>query len=357
MKKTAIIFILTLILGAGMFLTITMKVSTGADGPKKPGLQIFMTPAEPTKAPAKEPAEEPAEAPEVNILDVLFPTYPHETQVPRPDETAAPEETEPMATAPKATEAPAPTKAPESEPVKTYTSGELNALDNTMITYGPGLASGGKVPPYAADAQMLYGRYDAHFLEDTEGVIYLTFNCAYEYFLVDKPVTGMILDILKEKDVKAVFFVTGSYVENNPDMVRRIIDEGHVLGNRSATNQILPGKSIGEMEDQILTLHKTVQKEFGVTMKFFRPPEGAFSQRSLAVTQNLGYETVHWTFSYNDWDVNSQPDPDAALNKILSSHHDGAIYLLHALSTTNAEILDEVIDELRAMGYRLDILS
>ena len=129
------------------------------------------------------------------------------------------------------------------------------------------------------------------------------------------------------------------------------------MGNRSSTNQILPGKSIGEMEDQILTLHKTVQKEFGITMKFFRPPEGAFSIRSLAVAQNLGYETVHWTFTYNDWDVSGQPDPDAALKKILSSHHDGAIYLLHALSTTNAEILDDVIDGLRDLGYRLDVLS
>lgn len=352
MKKTAIILVLTLILGAGMFLTITLKISTGDDSPKKPNLQIFMTPEEPSKAPEKEPAENATEAPDVNILDVLFPTYPHETQdAPEPEVTEAPKPTN----APEPTQAPEPTKAPE--PQKTYTSAQLNALANVLITYGPGRAENGDAPPYAADAQMLYGQYAAHFLEDTEGVIYLTFNCAYEHFLVDQPVTGLILDTLKEKDVKAMFFVTGSYVENYPDIVRRIIDEGHVLGNRSSTNQILPGKSIGEMEDQILTLHKTVQKEFGVTMKFFRPPEGAFSIRSLAVAQNLGYETVHWTFTYNDWDVNSQPDPDAALKKILSSHHDGAIYLLHALSTTNAEILDDVIDGLRDLGYRLDILS
>lgn len=329
MKKTAVLFILTLLLGAGMILTIGMKITTFPE-PKPP------------KEPEAAATEAPTEAPEINILDVLFPTYPHETQ---------------GATEPKATDAPAPTQVPDPEPEKAYTTEQLNALDNTLITYGPGLATNGDPAPYAPDAQKLYGAYGAHFLEDTEGVIYLTFDCGYEYFLVDQPITGLILDTLKEKDVKAVFFVTGSYVEKNPDMVRRIINEGHVLGNHSSGHKVLPGMSIREMEDQILALHKTVQKEFGITMKFFRPPEGAFSLRSLAVTQNLGYETVHWSFAYADWDTANQPDPDQALDKILSCHHDGAIYLLHALSATNAEILGDVIDGLRALGYRLEPLN
>lgn len=329
MKKSAVLFILTLILGAGMILTIGMKVITYPQ-PKSP---------RETEAPV---TEAPTEAPEINILDVLFPTYPHETQ---------------GATEPKETQAPDSTQAPQPEPGRIYTTDQLNALDNTHIVYGPGLATNGDPAPYAPDAQKLYGEYGAHFLEDAEGVIYLTFDCGYEYFLVDQPVTGLILDTLKEKDVKAVFFVTGSYVDKNPDMVRRIINEGHVLGSHSADHKILPGMSIGEMEDQILSLHKTVQREFGITMKFFRPPEGAFSLRSLAVTQNLGYETVHWSFAYADWDPANQPDPDEALDKILSCHHDGAIYLLHALSATNAQILGDVIDGLRDLGYRLEPLN
>lgn len=326
MKKGVLIFLLILFLCANMILTFSLNLT------RKP------EEAKPADKPEDAVTEAATEAPQINILDVIFPTYPHETQAP---------------TQPKATEAP----APKPEPGRVYTSEELNALDNSHITYGPGLASNGDPAPYAPDAQTRYGKYDAHFLEDTEGVIYLTFDCGYEYFLGDQPVTGLILDTLKEKDVKAVFFVTGSYVEHNPDLVRRIINEGHVLGNHSSGHRSMPGLSIADMEDQILPLHKTVQMEFGVTMKFFRPPEGAFSLRSLAVTQNLGYETVHWSFAYADWDPANQPDPQEALDKILSCHHDGAIYLLHALSATNAEILGDVIDGLRDLGYRLEPLN
>lgn len=279
--------------------------------------------------------EEPPEEP-IDWVDVIFPALPEQQE---------------------ATQAPGANQAPETDPQKIYTNQQLNALSNDWIPYGPGLASNGDPAPYAPDAQKQYGKYNAHFIEEEENVIYLTFDCGYEVLSDGKSVTGMILDTLKEKGVKAVFFVTGTFVEKNPAIVQRIIDEGHALGNHSSTHAALPGLSIGEMEDQIMPLHNQVKDEFGYTMKFFRPPEGAFSLRSLAVTQNLGYETVHWSFAYADWDTANQPDPQAALEKILDCHHDGAIYLLHAVSTTNAQILGDVIDGLRAMGYRLDLLS
>ena len=254
--------------------------------------------------------------------------------------------TEPTETAPPATQAPELT--PEEEILK---------LSNDVITYGPGTAENGKVPPYAPDAQARYGQYDAHFLEDAKGVIYLTFDCGYEYYSDGQSVTGMILDTLKEKNVKVIFFVTGSYVEKNPELVQRMLDEGHALGNHSADHRQMPQLTLEEMEDAIGDLHDAVKAQFGYSMKFFRPPEGAFSLRSLAATQYLGYETVHWSFAYADWNTADQPDPESAKEKILSGHHDGAIYLLHAVSTTNAQVLGDVIDGLRDMGYRLDLLK
>ena len=239
-----------------------------------------------------------------------------------------------------------------------YTYEQLLSLSNDWITYGPGTAKDGEPAPYAPGAQEQYGKYDAHFLEDAENVIYLTFDCGYEYYTKDgDSVTAMILDTLKEKDVKALFFVTGSYVEKNPGLVWQMIEEGHALGNHGYSHKSMPSLGITDMENEILSLHDKVMTDFHYTMKFFRPPEGAFSIRSLAVTQNVGYDTVHWSFGYSDWDPENQPEASAALDKILSCHHDGAIYLLHALSTTNAQILGDVIDGLRGMGYRLELLA
>lgn len=327
MKKEMLIPLVLLALAAGFLLGFLLGVSMDLipDGSQVPETQI----TQPT-------------APEVQVTEPAVP----ETDATEPPQapTQIPETTIPVQTQPE-------------ETIRTlYTDEQLLSLDNTHITYGPGLAKNGDPAPYAPDAQKRYGQYDGHFLEDAENVIYLTFDCGYEYFLDGQPLTGMILDVLLEKDVKAVFFVTGSYVRSNPQLVQRIIDEGHILGNHSEDHKHMPSLSIREMEEQILTLHETVRSQFGYTMKFFRPPEGAFSHRSLAVTQNLGYETVHWSFAYADWNTDDQPDPQAALEKILSCHHDGAIYLLHAVSATNARILGDVIDGLQAMGYRLELL-
>jgi peptidoglycan-N-acetylmuramic acid deacetylase len=190
-------------------------------------------------------------------------------------------------------------------------------MSTKRISYGPGSTSGGKRPPYADSTQNKYGKYDAHFITQDAGGIYLTFDCGYEYFAKDEngktyPVTSRILDTLKEKNVKAVFFITLPYAQKNPALVQRMIDEGHAVGNHSSTHPDMTTISIDQMVTEILTLHNYVLDNFHYKMHLFRPPTGAFSEQSLAVTQSLGYKTVDWSFAYRDWDPDQQPALDAA---------------------------------------------
>lgn len=240
----------------------------------------------------------------------------------------------------------------ETEPPASplYSEQELSALDNTLIAYGPGRSSGGVVPGGALSAQKQYGTYGAHFLMQNPGNVVLTFDCGYEY----NRLTADILDTLKEKNVQAVFFITKYYCETNPDLVNRILDEGHILGNHSANHKSMPTLSTEEMEKEILELHDYVHKHFdGYEMTLFRPPKGEYSVQSLALTQNLGYQSMLWSFAYRDWLTDDQPAEETALSLILSSLHSGGILLLHAVSATNAAILPKLIDSIHAMGYTI----
>lgn len=258
---------------------------------------------------------------------------------------------------------PQPTQAPEGDYIGTlYTRQELEAMENEEKGYGPGKTSGGARAPYAVGDQKKYGQYAANFIAPDNGKIYLTFDCGYEYIATDANgqkyrVTAKILDTLKEKNVKAVFFVTMYYVKEHPDLVQRMIDEGHVVGNHSNNHKSMPTLSIDDMVYEINSLHDYVLDHFGYKMTLFRPPTGTYSTRSLAVVQSLGYKTVHWSFAYLDYDTEKQPEIDAAFKRVTESHHSGAIYLLHAISTTNAAILADSIDFFRAEGYTLDLFQ
>lgn len=234
-----------------------------------------------------------------------------------------------------------------------YTRMELHALENENRGYGPGKTSGGARPPYAQAEQKTYSDFGANFIAPDNGCIYLTFDCGYEY----QNLTASILDTLKEKNVKAVFFITMSYAMKNPALVQRMIDEGHTVGNHSNSHREMPELTVDEMAWEVMSLHTYVLEHFGYEMTLFRPPTGAFSTRSLATVQSLGYKTVHWSFAYVDWDPDNQPDAATALNKITSSHHSGAIYLLHAVSETNAAVLGDVIDSFQAQGYELKLFA
>lgn len=196
--------------------------------------------------------------------------------------------------------------------------------------------------------------YDAHYVGDTsKKVLYLTFDEGYE-----NGYTPKILDILKENDVKAIFFVTLPYLKDNPEIIQRMVDEGHIVGNHTNHHPSMP--TVCGSEEKFLGEFTDVENKYkeitGQDMpKYFRPPMGEYSQKSLAMTKNLGYKTLFWSFAYMDWDINKQPDPTKAKETILNGFHNGSIMLIHAVSKTNTEILDSVIKEAKAQGYEFEL--
>ncbi len=223
---------------------------------------------------------------------------------------------------------------------------DIKQLDNTKIGWGPGKVVDHKAPSYALSSNELYRDYDAIFVGNDSKNIYLTFDEGYE-----NGYTAPILDTLKNKDVKAVFFVTYDYVNRNPELVKRMIDEGHILGNHSWSHPSMPSLNEEKMVNEVMRLHNLVCEKFNYEMKYFRPPMGEFSKKSLAVCKQLGYKSVFWSFAYVDWNMDNQPDEAKSLERVSSAAHPGAIYLLHAVSKTNSNILADVIDNVRAQGY------
>lgn len=223
-------------------------------------------------------------------------------------------------------------------------------IDNTKVAYGMGVETDSMNRPLGAvQAQEQYGDMGGLFIGGSENKqIWLTFDEGYE-----NGCTAGILDTLKEKNVRAVFFVTYDYCKRNPELVKRMIAEGHTVGNHTWSHPSLPECSPDELYSELTLLHDYVREEFGYEMYVMRPPKGEFSQRVLACAKELGYTTVLWSFAYPDWDVNNQPDPEEAFRKITSRSHNGAVYLLHAVSETNASILGRVIDYWRGEGFTL----
>jgi delta-lactam-biosynthetic de-N-acetylase len=230
----------------------------------------------------------------------------------------------------------------------------IDDLDTTVVDWGLGKAKDDAGRPIdAVNAQEKYAAYHALFLGEGENTIYLTFDEGYE-----NGYTESILDTLKEKDVKAVFFVTESYAKSQPELVQRMIDEGHVIGNHSASHPSkgLTSLSREEQQNEIMENHEYVLEQFGYHMYLFRYPAGRFSEQSLAIVNNCNYKSVFWSFAYLDYDVNNQPDPAESLAKMKDKIHPGAIYLLHAESATNAAVLGDLIDDVAAQGYSFGTL-
>ncbi|MEG1795834.1 MAG: delta-lactam-biosynthetic de-N-acetylase [Clostridium sp.] len=198
-------------------------------------------------------------------------------------------------------------------------------------------------------------KYDAHYVGNTSRkVLYLTFDEGYE-----NGYTGKILDTLKECDVKAMFFVTLPYLKANNDLILRMIDEGHIVANHTNHHPSMP--TVAGSEEKFNKELKDVEEEYKrITNKdmpkFFRPPMGEYSHRTLAMTKNLGYQTIFWSFAYHDWDINKQPSPEKAKKTILDGLHNGSIMLIHAVSKTNTEVLEEVLKEAKAQGYVFELL-
>jgi Predicted xylanase/chitin deacetylase len=223
----------------------------------------------------------------------------------------------------------------------------IGALDGTKQGWGPGVNTDNNNRPIGAtDFQTKYGDYSAWYIAPNVNTVYLTFDEGYE-----NGYTAQILDTLKEKEVKAVFFLTLPYAKSQPELVQRMVEEGHILGNHSSKHLSFPDMPLEEAAADILALHAYVKANFGYEMTLFRPPMGEFSVQTLALAESLGYQSVFWSFAYRDWEVDNQPLTLEALNNCVSRCHPGAIYLLHAVSQTNAEILGDFIDQVRAKGY------
>lgn len=232
----------------------------------------------------------------------------------------------------------------------------VEGLDNTSQGWGMGPSRDELNRPIdALNYQEKYESYSVDFIKNTEQkVIYLTFDEGYEYGM-----TPQILDTLKEKDAKAVFFVTKPYAEADPELVQRMIDEGHIVGNHTVHHPSagMPSLSIADQTNEIVETDAYIRDNFGYSMYLFRYPTGQFSEQSLAVVNNCNYRSVFWSFAYKDWDVENQPDETESLNLLMQKLHPGAIYLLHAESQTNANILGSFIDQVRAQGYEIGVYS
>ena len=270
----------------------------------------------------------------------------------------------PESSIPPGSSVPSSTPGGSTSGIGLYTHAELEAMDTTYNEggFGAGRGSNHARPSTPVSEQSKYTQYDAHFIGADTKTAYLTFDCGYEYYATDAngkkyPVTGKILDVLKEKNVKGVFFITMDYAEMEPELVQRMIDEGHVVGNHSTNHPVMPSLSIEEMEYEVMSLHDYVLENFGYKMFLFRPPTGAYSIQSLAVLQNLGYKSVLWSFQHYDYDTNNQPSYDTAYKTITNNSHNGVIYLLHAISEANADVLGDAIEYLRSEGYTIELFS
>lgn len=193
-------------------------------------------------------------------------------------------------------------------------------------------------------------QYHAYYVNQdaTDNVIYLTFDCGYE-----NGYTPQILDTLKEQDVKAIFFVTQHFIEQNPELVIRMKEEGHLVGNHTNHHPSLPQLSIEEQKEEIISCAEYMKEATGYDMDpYIRPPKGEYSERTLQLCEDLGYCTVFWSMVYLDYEVDNQPSPDYVVQHFEKYCHPGAVPLLHNVSSANAQALPKIIETLRGAGYR-----
>ena len=216
-------------------------------------------------------------------------------------------------------------------------------------SWGLSFRQEGMPPMGNADGAHL-ARYDGAYLGNTaDKVLYLTFDAGYE-----NGSTAKILDTLKAQQVPAAFFLVGNYIEKNADLVRRMAAEGHIVANHTMHHPDMSKLSDKAAFAKELTDLENLYKETtGQEMpKYYRPPQGLYSEDNLAMAKELGYKTVFWSLAYVDWNNDAQPTAQQAFSKLLPRTHDGAVVLLHSTSKTNAEILDELLTRWKDMGYR-----
>ena len=209
--------------------------------------------------------------------------------------------------------------------------------------------------PSGCDDTLELSDYGAYYLdENTEDkVVYLTFDCGYENGYTEK-----ILNVLYEQEVPACFFVTKTYIRDNPELTKRMKEENHQVGNHTITHPSMPTKSYEEIINEVNGCAEYMKEVTGYGMDpYLRPPMGEYSERTLMITRDLGYKTIFWSMAYVDFYVDDQPGKDYVINHFEKYHHSGAIILMHNVSSSNAEALETVIVNLKAKGYRFASLN
>lgn len=243
-------------------------------------------------------------------------------------------------------------------PYEIYDALNSRGLSTKKSGFGYGVAQNGQPHSMSVNNQKRFdGMEDVEALaldtKATDKRMYLTFDCGYEY----KNLTANILDTLKEKNVKAAFFLTGDYVKKNHALVQRMIDEGHIVGNHSYSHPSFPNISREKMANEIWKLEDYLKTNFNYSSQYFRFPSGEHSECALELVSSMGYKSIFWSAAYADWDTAKQPTKESAVNTVTSRYHNGAVILLHAVSQANADGLGEMIDIAINQGYTFKTLD
>lgn len=258
----------------------------------------------------------------------------------------------------------------ESDPSATTLTGlkklesvtyEVKDPDNTAglstkkVSHSHGPASGGKPHSTVVEFQKNFDKYSALTLDQKSEnkVLYLTFDCGYEY----NNLTSEILDVLKEKNVPAAFFCTLHHIKDQPELIARMIKEGHIVGNHSTNHPSFAEISRTKMVREIEECENYLRENFGYAAKFFRFPAGEYSDSALDEIDSMGYKSIFWSVAYADWDINNSKGKDYAVKTVSERLHPGAVILLHSVSQDNADALGEIIDKARADGYEFKSLD
>jgi peptidoglycan-N-acetylmuramic acid deacetylase len=224
----------------------------------------------------------------------------------------------------------------------------------SSASWGLSFQEEGKTPVIDADDEELE-ELDAYYVGDeNRKIIYLTFDAGFENGNTEK-----ILDALKKHEVKATFFVVGNYLEKAPEMVKRMVEEGHIVGNHTYHHRDMA--NVDTEEELLEELHSVEDLYKEITgedmLKFYRPPQGKYSKEQLTWAKNNGYKTCFWSLAYVDWNTNDQPSKEEAIEKLTKRIHPGAIVLLHSTSDTNGEIMDDLLTKWEEMGYTFGQLT
>ena len=226
-------------------------------------------------------------------------------------------------------------------------------LSNTKIEWGIKREDNHNQPDLGKKNKELIEKYNGLAMGNGEEKnVYLTFDLGYE-----AGYTEDILNTLKENDVPAAFFVTAHYVNTHPELIRRMIEEGHDVGNHTVNHKSLPEITDSEVKKEIMDLHTSIYEQFGYEMKYIRPPKGEYSERVLQLCQKMNYIPVMWSFAYDDWEESKQGREEYGKKKILDNLHPGEVMLLHGTSKDNAIILNDIIREIKKEGYEFKKLE